>query len=77
VAEAFGSAQVQERGLLVRVDHPETGPLLQLASPVELGSTPARYDGLAPALGQDTDAVLEELGYGPERIAALKAEGVC
>jgi crotonobetainyl-CoA:carnitine CoA-transferase CaiB-like acyl-CoA transferase len=30
----------------------------------------------APALGADTDAVLREIGYGAERIAALRAAGV-
>jgi crotonobetainyl-CoA:carnitine CoA-transferase CaiB-like acyl-CoA transferase len=29
----------------------------------------------APALGQDTDAVLAELGYAAEQIAGLRAEG--
>ena len=30
----------------------------------------------APAFGADTDSVLDELGYGAERIAALRAAGV-
>ena len=30
----------------------------------------------APALGADTDAVLEELGYDADRIATLRAAGV-
>jgi crotonobetainyl-CoA:carnitine CoA-transferase CaiB-like acyl-CoA transferase len=30
----------------------------------------------APALGADTDAVLDELGYGAERIARLREAGV-
>ena len=29
-----------------------------------------------PTLGQDTDAVLGELGYAPADIAALRAKGV-
>jgi crotonobetainyl-CoA:carnitine CoA-transferase CaiB-like acyl-CoA transferase len=28
-----------------------------------------------PALGQHTDAILQELGYGPADIARLRAEG--
>ena len=30
----------------------------------------------APAFGADTDAVLDELGYGAERIARLREAGV-
>jgi len=30
----------------------------------------------APALGQDTDAVLREVGLTPEQIAVLRATGV-
>jgi crotonobetainyl-CoA:carnitine CoA-transferase CaiB-like acyl-CoA transferase len=29
-----------------------------------------------PALGQDTDAILTELGYTPEQIQNLRQEGV-
>ncbi len=42
---------------------------------------PVRYEGRepvggAPALGQDTDAVLREAGLGESEIAALRAQGV-
>jgi crotonobetainyl-CoA:carnitine CoA-transferase CaiB-like acyl-CoA transferase len=30
----------------------------------------------APALGADTDAVLQEIGYSTDRIAALRTAGV-
>ncbi len=30
----------------------------------------------APTLGADTDAVLTEVGYDPDRIAALRSSGV-
>jgi formyl-CoA transferase len=38
--------------------------------------TPARLDNVAPALGQDTDAILRELGLADTEIAALRAAKV-
>jgi crotonobetainyl-CoA:carnitine CoA-transferase CaiB-like acyl-CoA transferase len=32
--------------------------------------------GDIPALGQHTQLILEELGYGPDMIAAWRSEGV-
>ena len=62
---------------MVRVlDDPHAGPARVLAHPVRLGRTPARYDGMPPALGEHTDAILGGLGYTVERIAALRKNNV-
>ena len=37
---------------------------------------PGAHQRNAPAIGQDTDAVMRELGLTPEQIAALKSRGV-
>jgi formyl-CoA transferase len=42
----------------------------------KLSATPGTLRGAAPRLGEDTDAVLRELGLGDEAIAALRARGV-
>jgi crotonobetainyl-CoA:carnitine CoA-transferase CaiB-like acyl-CoA transferase len=47
-----------------------------VASPIRLSKTPVAYDAAPPALGQDTDEVLGELGLGSDRLEALKARGV-
>jgi alpha-methylacyl-CoA racemase len=74
--EAFDSEQVLSAGLLVETAHPLLGRVRQPAPPVRLSATPAQVDRRpAPALGQDTDDVLNELGYAPARIAELRASG--
>ncbi|MFC5170908.1 CaiB/BaiF CoA transferase family protein [Streptomyces mutomycini] len=45
-----------------------------LLPPVELGGTVPRMDAV-PAVGEHTDQILAELGYAPDRIDALRAEG--
>ena len=42
----------------------------------KLSATPGAIRRRAPALGEDTDAVLREIGVSPEQVAALRARGV-
>ena len=42
----------------------------------KLSATPGAIRRRAPALGEDTDAVLREIGVSPEQLAALRARGV-
>jgi formyl-CoA transferase len=42
----------------------------------KLSASPGGIRRLAPRLGQDTDAVLAEIGVTPEQIAALRARGI-
>jgi formyl-CoA transferase len=44
--------------------------------PVKLSETPARVARPSPLYGQHTAEVLGELGYAPEEIGALAADGV-
>jgi crotonobetainyl-CoA:carnitine CoA-transferase CaiB-like acyl-CoA transferase len=58
-------------------EHPLAGALNLVASPLKLSATPVRTDLPPPLLGQHTEEVLQELlGWGPERIAALRAREV-
>lgn len=68
VAEALADPQVTARGLVVAVDGYRCvrGPLPTAAPP------PARG---APALGQHTEDVLRDLGYGPSRLQTLREQG--
>jgi formyl-CoA transferase len=43
--------------------HAKVGIVRQLGSPMRFSQTPTRRDAAGPLLGQDTAAVLAELGY--------------
>lgn len=75
VAAAFAEPQTAARGLIVETEHPAFGTVRQVASPVRVGD-PRTEHRAAPALDADADHVLREvLGYPPERLATLTAEG--
>ncbi|MDX6637793.1 MAG: hypothetical protein QOJ01_1304 [Solirubrobacterales bacterium] len=73
--EALTSELVREREMVVEVDQPELGPVRLLGAPVKLSRTPAEPTRPAPALGEHSEAVLHEAGFGEEEVAALLESG--
>jgi len=75
--EALASELVEAREMVVELEQPGVGqPVRLLGAPFKLSRTPAdpaRAPG--PGLGEHTDQVLAEAGYGPEEIAALHDTG--
>jgi CoA:oxalate CoA-transferase len=76
LAEVFSDPQVLAQEMVLEIEHPGHGPVRMTGFPVKLSATPARLRRPAPQLGEHTDAVLCELGYGSDQIAALRREGV-
>jgi formyl-CoA transferase len=83
IAQAFDDEQVKARGLAVTLPRWKEGDggdgvahITGVASPLRLSATPPVLRNAPPALGQHTDEVLREMGLDPERIAALRANGV-
>ena len=72
---ATALAEARADGRVLAVDHPSRSGFEMMANPIRLEGEahPARP---APGLGEDSDAVLAELGYDAARIADLRAEGV-
>lgn len=76
VADIAADPHYQARGMLdeVRMDD---GSLLAVPGIVpKLSRTPGGHRRNAPQVGQDTDAVLREMGLSPEQIQALKDKGI-
>jgi formyl-CoA transferase len=75
VPEALGDPHARAREMVLEHDYPGAGRVRVLGNPVKLSRTPARLGRPAPRLGEHTDAVLGELGYGRSEIDALRAAG--
>jgi crotonobetainyl-CoA:carnitine CoA-transferase CaiB-like acyl-CoA transferase len=68
---------LRERGFLIELPHPETGPYTHAGVPWTMSRTPCKVRSAAPLLGADTDYVLGEiLGYAPEKITELRESKV-
>jgi len=64
-------------GMLQNVEFPGLpGPAPISPTPVRLSETPGQIRHRAPLLGEHTEAILTELGYGKTEIAVLKQKGV-
>lgn len=74
-AQLHEDRHVRARGLLEDLEHPLAGRMRQPRPAARFAKTPARSGGPAPGLGQDTDAILAELGLA-SRIAELRERGI-
>jgi formyl-CoA transferase len=62
-------------GTVVEVDHPKRGKYLSVGNPIKMSDSPTEVTR-SPLLGEHTDEVLAQLGYGADAVAALRAEKV-
>jgi len=75
VDEALSLAHSKAREMVVTMSHPTAGEVPLVGSPLKLSRTPVAMRRHPPLLGEHTDEVLQEIGYGPGDIARLHAEG--
>ena len=74
-AQVFADPQVQAREMVVETEHPTLGHLRALGSPIKMSATPPDVSRRAPQLGEHTDEVLAEAGFGAAEIASMRAAG--
>ncbi len=65
VAAAFETEEATALDMTVEQHHPAWGTIRQVGIPFQLSATPGSIRTPPPTLGQDSDAVLAELGYAP------------
>ncbi|HXG22770.1 MAG TPA: CaiB/BaiF CoA-transferase family protein [Methylomirabilota bacterium] len=75
--QVFTDPQVLARGMVWTMPHPTAGEVRFVGSPLKLSETPVSSSAPPPLLGEHTYEVLTGLlGYAPEAVDRLRAEGV-
>jgi crotonobetainyl-CoA:carnitine CoA-transferase CaiB-like acyl-CoA transferase len=75
VPEALESEQTEARGVVTELDHPGAGTVPVVEHPLNFRRLDPGFDSPPPLLGEDTEAVLRELGYDDADLDALRAAG--
>ena len=73
--EVLNHPQVQANELLVEYNHPQAGHIRQTRAPARFSASPTQPLQGAPALGQDTAALLAACGYSADDIQTLVDSG--
>lgn len=76
LGETFDDPQVRHRQMVMDVEHPIAGQMRQIGQPFRFSETPERIKRPAPYIGQDTEAVLMEIGYSESEIRDFRAAEV-
>jgi formyl-CoA transferase len=76
VADIAADPHYQARGMLQQVTLADGSTIAVPGFVPKLSRTPGSQHRNAPSLGQDTDAVLEEIGLTAQQIAALREKGI-
>jgi crotonobetainyl-CoA:carnitine CoA-transferase CaiB-like acyl-CoA transferase len=74
--KVFADPQVQHLGVATEVSHPRLGRFRIINQAARLSRTPAAVKTPTPDIGQHTNEILAELGYGAEEISSLRKSAV-
>jgi crotonobetainyl-CoA:carnitine CoA-transferase CaiB-like acyl-CoA transferase len=75
VATALDNEQTEARGVIQEIEHPALGTVPVIEHPLNYENASAGFDEAPPLLGEDTEAILDGLGYEAEDIDRLREEG--
>ena len=68
--------QALANNYVVEFDHPGFGKMKMPGYPIEFSTFSAGIRHRAPEIGEHTDEILKELGYGEKDISALKSKNI-
>jgi crotonobetainyl-CoA:carnitine CoA-transferase CaiB-like acyl-CoA transferase len=74
--QVFNDAHLLARDYFWDAPHPTMGDVRQLGSAMRFSETPTRRERAGPLLGEDSEAVLRELGFETAEVAELLSSGV-
>jgi formyl-CoA transferase len=73
--ELANEPSLRATGTIVEVDHPKRGKYLTVGNPIKMSDSPTEVTR-SPLLGEHTEEVLAELGYGATEVAELRSRKV-
>lgn len=72
IGEVESDPQLQHRQMFLEFDHPTEGKIKQAGIAIKLSDTPGKVRSLAPLSGENTDQVMQSLGYSRSGIDSLR-----
>ncbi|WP_213880804.1 CoA transferase [Pseudomonas sp. dw_358] len=76
IDEVIADPQIKARGMIMEQEHPRYGTLRMPNLPFRFSDCDTTIHQVAPDLGEHNAQVAAELGFSPEEISAMQADGV-
>jgi crotonobetainyl-CoA:carnitine CoA-transferase CaiB-like acyl-CoA transferase len=76
VDEALHNPQIEARGTVTELEHPEVGTIPVIEHPLKYEHSESGFETPPPLLGEHNRDVFSDLGYSDERLDELEAAGV-